>query len=628
MTMANPFDRGIRLGDVLIDQGLLSPARLAEALLLQERWGSRLGDILLAKGWVRAQDFYRTLASHYQRPFIDLLKEPPESDLFNGDDMVRYTSLLFIPWRRKNGKVLIAVADPGPEMIAAVGERFGDEVDFVITSKFDIIWQVQRAGDARLTEEAIFSLADMRPEESARQVFTGRQIVELGIVAALFILVLVIWPIPTLIAINFAVAVFFLINFGLRAVLTWVGAHHRIDQKISPAMVEALKDNELPIYTVLVPMYKEPKTLPILTSALRRLDYPLSRLDVKLILEEGDTETIQAAKDLGLEGIFEIIRVPPSQPKTKPKACNYALKFARGTYVTIYDAEDKPEPDQLKKAVAAFRLLPDDVVCIQGRLNYFNAHENWLTRMFTLEYSLWFDYYLPALETLRIPIPLGGTSNHFKMEVLRELNAWDPFNVTEDADLGVRLTQRGYRVAVLNSTTFEEANGHLGNWIRQRSRWVKGYMQTYLVHMRRPRKLYKSLGGVGFWGFQFFVGGNTVTVLALPFVYAMFLVWLVSGTTLFEPLFPPVILYISLFNLLFGNGLFIYIYMLGAFKRHQYRLMPYAMTAPFYWIIMSIAGYKGLWQLIFNPFYWEKTRHGLSSFQHHDIQPAPGKTDH
>jgi cellulose synthase/poly-beta-1,6-N-acetylglucosamine synthase-like glycosyltransferase len=376
------------------------------------------------------------------------------------------------------------------------------------------------------------------------------------------------------------------------------------------------------MYTILVPMFREPNTLPILSNALRRMDYPLSKLDIKLVLEEGDDETIQAAKALGLEGIFEIIRVPPSQPKTKPKACNYALNFARGEFVTIYDAEDKPEPDQLKKVVAAFRQAPDNVACIQARLNYFNSSENWLTRMFTLEYSLWFDFYLPALEALRIPIPLGGTSNHFKMSVLRECNAWDPFNVTEDADLGVRLTQRGYQVGVVNSTTFEEANNHVGNWIRQRSRWIKGYMQTYLVHMRNPARFYRSLGHTGFWGFQFFIGGNIVTVLTLPVMLAMYAVWLASRWHGFDAIFPPSVLYISLFNLIFGNGFFIYLNMLGAYKRHNYRLMPFALTVPAYWLLMSIAGFKALYQLIHNPFYWEKTHHGLSQYQHDDLQSA------
>ncbi len=185
--------------------------------------------------------------------------------------------------------------------------------------------------------------------------------------------------------------------------------------------------------------------LPFLAQSLRELDYPLGKLDIKLVLEASDVETIEVASKLGLEGVFEVIRVPPSHPQTKPKACNFALQFARGEFLVIYDAEDRPEPDQLRKVVATFRQASPNTACLQCRLSYFNSDENWLTRMFTLDYALWFDQMLPGLERLNVPIPLGGTSNHFKIEVLRKLHAWDPFNVTEDADLGVRLTQKGYR---------------------------------------------------------------------------------------------------------------------------------------------------------------------------------------
>lgn len=607
------------IGDALVQDGLLSQARLDEALALQARWGTRLGDILLAKGWVRAYDFYRTLSVRFKLPFVDLLKSPPDESLFAMADLDQYAQFLYLPWKQENGKLLIAVADPSEIMLAQLEDRYGKSVQFVITSKFDIIWSVQRVANARLTDKSVLELARLRPDQSARQVFTGRQIIVIGVLATLILTCLVLWPVVTLIALNGFLSVFFLLSFGLRTALTWVGSHRSIDLKVSDAEVAALEDHDLPVYTILVPMYKEPDTLPILSSALRRMDYPLSKLDVKLVLEEDDIETIQAAKDLGLEGIFEIIRVPHSQPRTKPKACNYALNFARGELLTIYDAEDKPEPDQLKKAVIAFRKAPDNVACIQARLNYFNSTENWLTRMFTLEYSLWFDFYLPALEALKIPIPLGGTSNHFKMDVLREANAWDPFNVTEDADLGVRLTQRGYRVGVANSTTFEEANSHVGNWIRQRSRWFKGYMQTYLVHMRKPVELYRSLGHTGFWGFQFFVGGNILTALSLPFMLVMFGYWLATRWSGFDIIFPPIVLYISLFNLIIGNGFFVYLNMLGAFKRHNFHLMPYALTVPAYWLLMTVAAYKGLWQLIHNPFFWEKTTHGLSQFKHDDI---------
>ncbi len=348
----------------------------------------------------------------------------------------------------------------------------------------------------------------------------------------------------------------------------------------------------------------------------RKLDYPKSKLDVKLVLEADDVDTIDAAKRLGLEAIFEIIRVPPSQPKTKPKACNYALRFARGQLLTIYDAEDKPEPSQLRKVVAAFAKASPETACIQARLNYYNADENWLTRMFALEYTLWFDFYLPALEWLRIPIPLGGTSNHFKLDVLRDIDAWDPYNVTEDADLGVRLTQRGYRVGVVNSTTYEEANVSIPNWIRQRSRWLKGYMQTWLVHMRKPVHLYRSTGMRGFWGFQFFVGGTFFVALMSP------LLWLAIFTGAMTSVFPPALLYLSMFNLLVGNGFFIYMTLVAGFKRDYMKLAPYALTVPLYWMLQSVAAYKGLWQLIRNPFYWEKTTHGISKYMDAERQAA------
>ena len=610
------------LGVILRERGLLTERQLAEALQLQRHWGSRLGDIILAKGWVSALDFYTALAAHYRRPFVNLLVDRPVPELIHSEDISHYTELLVLPWKRHKGRMVLATADPGSGVEAFARERWGDAVEFVVTSKFDIIWLLQHHQDDYMSEQAVYELADRKPEQSARMVFTLPQLLGMSLVGYLGLCGLALWPVPTLIGINALVTLFLLFNFGLRVILVWIGGDHKIDVKVTQQMVASLVDSELPVYTILVPMYREPDTLPILSNALRRMDYPLSKLDIKLILEEDDEETIDAAKALGLESMFEIIRVPDSLPKTKPKACNYALNFARGEFVTIYDAEDKPEPDQLKRAVAAFHNASDNTVCIQARLNYFNKDENWLTRMFTMEYSLWFDFYLPALEALRIPIPLGGTSNHFRMEVLREVDAWDPFNVTEDADLGVRITQLGYRVGVVNSTTFEEANNRIGNWVRQRSRWIKGYMQTYLVHMRNPLAFHRSVGRAGFWGFQFFIGGTVISALLTPWLFGMYLFWLISQTQVLDLIFPPVLLYISLFNLLFGNGFFIYVSALGAFKRRYFRLIPYAVTVPFYWMLMSVAAYKALWQLIHNPFYWEKTRHGLSSFVHHDLESA------
>ncbi|MEH6389688.1 glycosyltransferase family 2 protein [Pseudomonas profundi] len=601
------------IGQSMLDAGLLQPEQLETALRLQKRWSSRLGDIVLAHRWVSAFSFYRLLSAQFGLSFVNLLEKPVEVSVDRAL-FPEFAQRLAIPWRRQYGNLVIAVADPTPEVFEWARKTFGEDVLFVGTSKFDILWSLQQGAEHQLTSDALNLLAERTPEHSARQVITQPQLLVLYLLASVTLLGLAFFPVSTIITLNALITAAFLATFGLRFALVWFGAKRRIDIKITDEELADLPEDDLPVYTVLVPMYKEPEVLPIITSALRNLDYPTSKLDIKLVLEEDDSDTIEAAKELGLEAIFEIIRVPPSQPKTKPKACNYALQFARGELITIYDAEDKPEPDQLKRAVLAFRKADPNVACIQARLNYYNAHENWLSRMFALEYTLWFDFYLPALEHLRIPIPLGGTSNHFRLEVLRGVNAWDPYNVTEDADLGVRMTQRGYRVSVVNSTTYEEANVSVPNWIRQRSRWFKGYMQTWLVHMRDPVHLYKSTGFRGFWGFQFFIGGNFLTALAAPLLWAIYFVWLFAGIRLFDVAFPPVLLYLSVLNLLLGNGFFIYMTLVAGFKHDYFRLTPYALTVPVYWMLQSIAAYKGLWQLIRKPFYWEKTTHGISKY--------------
>lgn len=611
------------IGELLVARDLLRLDQLEQALELQKKWKVRFGDIVISQGMVKPRDFYRTLADRFGLAYLDLMENRPDPTLAKAEHRDDYARLLVLPWRRQGDKVIVATADPGPETLLFARRQFGPDVWMVVTSKFDILWSLQRTFEAEYSHDAVFGLADMDPENSAKQVVTPQQGLFLYACLSMLLAGLAFAPIATLITLNLVMAVFYLGNFLLKTVLVWFGSNARVvDRKVTDEEVRALRDEELPVFTVLVPMYKEPEVLPILAAALRRLDYPMAKLDIKLVLEAGDRETIDAAKALGLEGSFEIIRVPPSKPQTKPKACNYALHFARGDFLVIFDAEDQPEPDQLKKVVVAFEKAGPQVACVQCRLNYFNADENWLTRMFTLDYSLWFDYMLPGLERLRIPIPLGGTSNHFRMDVLRKLRAWDPFNVTEDADLGVRLTQKGYRVAVCNSTTFEEANVSIPNWVRQRSRWIKGYMQTYLVHMRHPVDLYRSVGAGGFWGFQFFVGGTMLSGILNPIFWGFYLFWLLVGGTFLDPLFPTVLLYLSLFNLLAGNGLFTYLSIIAPVKRGWMNLAPWGLTVAGYWALMSVAAYKALWQLIRNPFYWEKTQHGLSAVTKQEVAKA------
>jgi glycosyltransferase XagB len=621
--MLNATD--IAIGDLLVARQLMTLTQLDEASEKALKWGVRLADVLLAHSWVKPLLFYQTLAQHFDLAFVNLMTDPPEEELLDERLAGEYTQRLIIPWRRQNGRLILATARPGPETILFARERWGADFDFVVTSKFDILWQVQRIFRDQHSQQAVYELSEFDPEMSARRVVTPTQFIWLFVLLSALMAGIAFAPVATLIALNAALSVFYLGNFIFKGLLVWVGAQAPARQALTlDVAARLLREEELPNYTILVPMFREPEVLPILAHALRQLDYPLAKLDIKIVLEEGDHETIEATKALGLEGVFEIIRVPPSKPQTKPKACNYALKFARGDLLVIYDAEDKPEPDQLRKVVAAFRAASEKTACIQCRLNYYNSSENWLTRMFTLDYALWFDLMLPGLERLNLPIPLGGTSNHFKIDVLRELHAWDPFNVTEDADLGIRMTQKGYRVGIIDSTTYEEANCSTPNWIRQRSRWIKGYMQTFLVHSRRPVSFVRQNGLLPALGFVFFIGGTMLSGLLNPLFWGIFLIWLITETSGFASAFPPVLLCLALFNLLLGNGLFIYLTMIAPFRRGWLELTPYGLTVFWYWTLTSIAAFKGLWQLIVNPFYWEKTQHGISS--HTAAQLAQAKS--
>ncbi|MGA9796136.1 MAG: glycosyltransferase [Rhizomicrobium sp.] len=367
--------------------------------------------------------------------------------------------------------------------------------------------------------------------------------------------------------------------------------------------------DDLPLYSILVPLYREANVVPRLIRALVALDYPRDRLDIKLVIEDDDLETNAAVADASLDRRFHVIRVPAAQPRTKPKACNYALRFVRGEFTVIYDAEDRPEPDQLRKAVAAFRDYSDEVACLQARLNFFNSTECWLAKMFTLDYALWFDLMLPGLDRAKILMPLGGTSNHFRTSALRAVHGWDPFNVTEDADLGIRLARLGLRVRTLDSTTFEEAATRFETWLKQRTRWLKGYMQTWLVHMRSPRALLKNAGPSGFLAFQLFVGGTFVSALLNPILWLIFLVSEFFGWSAFAVVDAR----LSIASLIIGNGLFASLAMLAPLRRGWQHLSIHGLLAPVYWLLISIAGYRALFQLFRCASHWEKTPHGESA---------------
>jgi glycosyltransferase XagB len=607
-----PSDRA--LGDLLVGRRIITLPQLDEAVDLAEQWNVRLGDALLSRNWIDPQLYYETFAQNFDLPFVDLIRAPPDRALLHASDAEVYATRLTMPWRRgDDGRLFIATAEPGPGTVLFARSKWGADIEFVVVSKFDIVVAVQTAFANALSHLAVFELAEFDPEMSASTVFTTPQMIAAYLFLSVILAGLALAPLDTLIVLNIAISIYYLGNFVFKGVLVSLGGGHSADvDDIIAIEARALRAEDLPVFTVLVPMFREAVMLPRLADALRSLDYPLGKLDIKIVLEAGDVETIAAARTLGLEGVFEIIIVPASVPQTKPKACNFALRFARGEYLVIYDAEDRPEPDQLRKVVATFRRSPPNTACLQCRLNYYNVNENWLTRMFTLDYALWFDQVLPGLERMGMPIPLGGTSNHFRIDILRELHAWDPFNVTEDADLGIRIGQKGYRVGVVDSTTFEEASCLTRQWIRQRSRWIKGYMQTLLVHTRRPLHFLRTTGPLGFLGFVFFIGGTVLAGLLNPIFWLFYVIWLAASAASFDPIFPEPLLFLCLFNLLAGNGAFTYLIMLAPIRRGWLELIPFSFTLFGYWMLISIAAYRGLWQLIRDPYFWEKTQHGVS----------------
>ena len=382
-------------------------------------------------------------------------------------------------------------------------------------------------------------------------------------------------------------------------------------ETVSDADARSFPDDLLPVYTVLIPAYKEPEVIGHLLEAIGRLDYPHNKLDIKLLLEGDDISTIEAARKVELGSFATIVLVPPAEPRTKPKALNYGLSLSRGELVTIYDAEDLPDPLQLRRSAVAMARLPEEVACLQAKLSYANADQNVITRWFTIEYSMWFSLLLPGLVAKRAPLPLGGTSNHFRRSILDEIGAWDSHNVTEDADLGIRLHRAGYRARVLDSTTLEEANSDFVNWVKQRSRWYKGYLQTWLIHLRQPRELLRELGVRPFIQFNLFVGGTPLLAILNPIFWLLTITWFVAHPHFIRAIFPGPVFYTALLCWGVGNFLIAYLTLLTVRLTNRPRLVGAALVVPAYWIMMSIAATKALLQLVLAPSFWEKTTHGL-----------------
>ena len=475
--------------------------------------------------------------------------------------------------------------------------------------------------DERLAR-SIYALRDADPLLSAERTIIPRQ--RNGIIATVLVLLVltVLWPLVVLPVLLGLATLAYVSTIGFRVSLMYHAARHPDTVTVSDEEARAYPDDALPVYTVMIPCYKEPEVLSRLLQGMADMEYPKDKMDVKLLLEADDVATIEAARAMGAERVCDVVVVPAASPRTKPKALNYGLQASRGTYVTIFDAEDRPDTLQLRKAAIALEGAPADIACLQAELAYFNPDQNIITRWFTLEYELWFRQFLPGLSRVSAPIPLGGTSNHFRRDVLVGAGGWDPFNVTEDADLGVRLHRLGYRTGMLASVTMEEANSDFVNWVKQRSRWYKGYLQTWLVHMREPRRLVRDVGWRGFLRFNLFVGGTPALAVLNPVFWGLTIAWFLLEPPVLLRLFPAPVYYTGLATWLFGNFFFAYSFLYAAYQHPQKKMFTAALLAPLYWVAMSMAATKAFVQLIFNPQYWEKTQHGLSNEAAETTEPA------
>jgi cellulose synthase/poly-beta-1,6-N-acetylglucosamine synthase-like glycosyltransferase len=559
---------------------------------------------------------HRARAEALGLAFISPEHTPPDAALLKRADITDYLQQRFVPYGIAGDTLTVACSAPSDELRASLAKRYGPTITLAIITPRDIRSLLEQQFGKAILKQCQTQIAREMPDYSASYTFTADQSIALMLLLLALCAAFMLAPESTLLSALLIMNITYAITLAFKLLLLFKSPapkQNRYQHKRLPS------GDDLPTYSILVPMYREAKGIPRLLAAMRALDYPTDKLDIKLIIEADDTETWRAIQKAQPEPYFDVIRVPKSTPRTKPKACSYALHFVRGDYVTIFDAEDQPEPLQLRKAVAAFCAAPADTICLQARLNYYNWRENLLTRCFAIEYASLFDIALPAMQRLGLPIPLGGTSNHIDLAKLRELRDWDPYNVTEDADLGIRLAMRGYRTQMLDSVTLEEAPVRFIPWLKQRSRWIKGYLQTWLVYMRKPRETYKRLGARAFWGFQLTIGGPCLVFLLAPFLWAFSALWLLGAIS--SPISNSLMaLCVGVFAIGYLSH-FTYAYV--TIQRWRWGKMEVtALLFPFYWFCHSLAALKAFWQLLWRPHYWEKTQHSVSQYQSREIAQA------
>ena len=604
---ATGFDAGAVEAD-LLRRGILNMRDALLARQVRRHCDADVGRILLAEGLVTRSDLLDSHARRFRSRRVEaeeIAALAPIEVEAAPHILLRYA---FFPVTDRDGKPAIVSGDPESLSFVRAHLPVRFRTARILMAPREVVQaHVARHYDARLIEAAQARVPVIESCRTWAQGYARRLALVLSALVTLAAVTLA-FPRATL-AVLAGWAAFTLIVSALFKLAAFTA--RLTEGPIPPALPEPLDKAPLPKVSVLVPLFRETEIAHALVARLTQLTYPKCLLDVVLVLEEEDAMTQSTLAQIDLPSWIRVVVVPDGHPRTKPRAMNYALDFCDGDIIGIFDAEDAPEPDQITCIARRFQQAPPEVACLQGILDYYNPRQNWLARCFTIEYATWFRTILPGMARLGFAIPLGGTTLYFRRDALEALGGWDAHNVTEDADLGFRLARHGFRTEMVATVTAEEANCHPWAWIKQRSRWLKGYMTTYLVHMRRPRLLYRQLGAWKFWGFQAHFVTALSQVMLAPFLWSFWLVFFGLPHPL-DPVLPRTVL--AAFGALFLSieALNLTIYLASVTSSKHRHLMAWVPTMHFYWPLGAIAAYKALYELVLKPFFWDKTAHGLS----------------
>jgi cellulose synthase/poly-beta-1,6-N-acetylglucosamine synthase-like glycosyltransferase len=597
-------DRRVQCPELACLRGWLSERTIEQAHRRALKVGTGADRVLIAADQLDEDIYLRLLSDSLGIAFESLEATSRESCPLDDERLIEAPASGLLPLTVSGElKLVVAPRDTSARrLVEVIRSRPELAKSFRLTTAARLQAFVSRHAEEAIGRRATRHLADTYRDMSAAPPRRHPSLAVLSAIGAAGLLVFIAAPAAAKLACDAFLTLVFLAWTVLRMVGVLLGPMP------SPRRAR-IADHDLPIYTILAPLYREANAVGGLVAALRRLDYPPEKLDIKLLVEPDDVETRAALAQLNLEPPFQVVVSPDVGPRTKPKALNVALPFARGTFTVIYDAEDRPDPGQLRYALDTFLMHDDSLACVQGSLTIDNTDDNWLTAMFTAEYAGQFDVFLPALSRLEMPLPLGGSSNHFRTSTLRAVGAWDPYNVTEDADLGVRLARFGFRSVAINATTYEEAPARFGLWLRQRTRWMKGWMQTWLVHMREPRRLRRELGLWPFLAVQLIVGGNVLASLVHPLMIG----WLMAAFVVETPLWTSQAA-AALFGAAIVGGYVtsVVIGAAGLFRRGLSGHSWVLLLVPVHWLLLSLAAWRALYQLVRDPYRWEKTEHGLA----------------